>query len=199
MFTGSKIYHFFEIWDEVILNPAENLFSISGWGWYGGFIFGTISIVLLLRFKKLPILGTFDIIAPVIPLGQAIGRVGCFLSGCCHGIPSKVPWAVSFPYGQFPTYVKVHPTQLYETLIYLSIFILLWSVRKKELERGLKFSLYLISAGLGRFMVEFYRLNSQVLFRLTVPQIIAMMSITIGVFIIMNTCAINDRVNSRCP
>ena len=192
MFVGSKVYYIFEVWNEFILNPDEVLFSVYGSRWYGGLILGSILLALLLKIKKLPVLRTFDVIAPVIPLGQAIGRIGCFFAGCCHGTPSKVRWAVSFPSGQYPAYVKVHPTQIYEMFIYFCVFILLWSLRKKEMKQGVKFSLYLILAGLGRFMSEYYRLNSQVLFRLTVPQIIAVMGIFIGTFIIVKSSAIQN-------
>jgi len=147
---------------------------------------GGISIVLILKIKRLPVLETLDVIIPVVPLGQVFGRLGCFLGGCCHGTPANVPWALSFPNGQYPAYVKVHPTQLYEMFIYLGIFILLWKLRKKEMKNGLKFSLYLILAGPGRFIVEFYRINPQTtLFRLTAPQIIAILGMMLGAFIII--------------
>ncbi|UCH94024.1 MAG: prolipoprotein diacylglyceryl transferase [Candidatus Aminicenantes bacterium] len=183
---GSKIYYIFEIWNEFILSPVETFFNIPGLGWYGGFILGGISIVLTLKIKKLPVLETLDVMIPIVPLGQALGRLGCFLGGCCHGTPTNVPWALAFPNGQYPPSVTVHPTQLYEMLIYLCIFILLWKLRKKEMKNGLKFSLYLILAGLGRFIVEFYRINPQTaLFRLTAPQIIAILGMMLGAFIII--------------
>jgi phosphatidylglycerol:prolipoprotein diacylglycerol transferase len=182
---GSKIYYILEIWNEFILSPFAILFDISGSRWYGGFILGSISIVLTLKIKNLPILKTLDVIIPIVPISQAIGRLGCFLAGCCQGIPSDVPWALSFPNGLYPTYVKVHPTQLYELFIYLCIFILLWKIRKKEMNHGLKSSLYLILAGLGRFIVEFYRLHPKILFQLTIPQIIAILGIMLGTFIVI--------------
>jgi len=183
---GSKIYYLFVTWNEFILSPFGIIFSIGGSGWYGAFILGGISIVLTLKIKKLPVLRTLDVLIPIVPIGQAIGRIGCFLAGCCHGIPSDVPWALSFQNGLYPTYVKVHPTQFYEMFIYLCVFILLWKLRKKEMKHGLKFSLYLVLAGFGRFIVEFYRLNPKILFLLTVPQIIAILSIMLGAFIIIN-------------
>lgn len=190
---GSKIYYLLEIWNEFIQNPYGNFFHIGGSGWYGGFALGCISIWLTLKIKKLPVLKTLDIMAPIIPLGQVIGRLGCFLAGCCHGIPSHVSWAVSFPDGLFPPSVKVHPTQLYEMVVYLFIFILLWNLRKKAAKNGVKFSLYLILSGLGRFMVEFYRLNPKTPLGLTVPQIIAIIGIMLGVYIIVRkTKIINE-------
>jgi len=181
---GSKIYYLFGIWNEFILSPFETFFNIGGSGWYGGFVLGGISVVLVLKLKKLPILKTLDIMIPIVPMGQGFGRLGCFLAGCCHGIPSQVPWALSFSNGLYPAHVRVHPTQLYEMFTYLCIFILLWKLRKKEMKYGVKFGLYLVLAGLGRFIVELYRLNPKVLFSLTVPQIIAIAGVMIGTFII---------------
>lgn len=183
---GSKIYYLIGIWKEFTLSPFETIFNIAGQGSYGGFILGGISIALTLKLKKLPLLKTLDVIAPIVPMGQVFGRLGCFLAGCCHGIPSHVPWALSFPNGLYPVHVKVHPTQLYEMFICFCIFILLWKLRKKETEYGVKFGLYLVLADLGRFIVEFYRLNPKVLFSLTVPQIIAVLGVMIGTFIIKN-------------
>jgi len=185
---GSKAYHLlFEVWDEFLLSPFEVSFNISGYGWYGGFILAGISIALTLRIKNLPVLKTLDVIAPIIPISQVFGRFGCFLAGCCQGTPSNLPWAVSFPNGLFPESVGVHPTQLYEMFAYVGISTCLWKLRKKEMPNGAKFSLYLILAGLERLIFEFYRLNPRVLFQLTVPQIIAILTIGLGLFIFINS------------
>lgn len=183
---GSKIYYLLAIWNEFILSPLETFLNIGGSGWYGGFVLGGISVVLAIRLRKLPILKTLDIMIPIVPIGQVFGRLGCFLAGCCHGIPSNVPWAMSFPNGLYPIHVRVHPTQLYEMVTYLCIFFLLWKLRKKEIKCGVKLGLYLILAGLGRFIVEFYRLNPKVLLSLTVPQIMAALGIMLGAFVIID-------------
>ncbi len=183
---GSKIYYLFITWNESILNPFGIIFNISGSGWYGAFIFGGISIVLTLKIKKLPVLKILDVLIPIVPICQVIGRLGCFLAGCCQGIPSDVPWALSYQNGLYPAYVKVHPAPLYEMFVSICVFWLLWKLRKKETPTGLKLGLYLILASLGRFAVEFYRLNPKVLLGFTVPQIIACLSIMLGAFIIIN-------------
>jgi phosphatidylglycerol:prolipoprotein diacylglycerol transferase len=183
---GSKVYDVLEKWDLFVLSPYELFFRIPGQGWYGAFLLGSISIALTLRMMRLPVLGTFDLAAPIIPLGHALGRLGCFLSGCCHGIPSTVPWALSFPHGQFPADVPVHPTQLYEMLAYLCIAVFLWKLRDKEMADGVRFGLYLVLSGLARFVTEFYRLNPKAMVHLTVPQWIAMAGISIGFLMLMN-------------
>ena len=193
MFVGGKIYYILARWDEFLPNKSTVIFGMSGFGWYGAFILGCFSIALTLRIMKMPILRIFDIIAPIIPISYAIGRIGCFLGGCCHGGPSKLPWAMSFPYGQYPDYVRVHPTQLYDSVANFLIFLILWRLRGKEFQGGTKIGLYLICAGISRFVIEIYRLNPKVILELTVPQIISILSVVIGMVIL----AINNTLQSR--
>lgn len=182
-FVGSKIYYVFEEWDQFVRSPGQIFFAISGSGWYGGFILAFSVVILVLKIKKLPILRTLDIMVPVAPLAEALGRLGCFFAGCCHGRPSNVPWAVSFPNGLFPPNVKVHPTQLYESILSAGIFLLLWRLRKTEAKDGVKIGLYLVSAGLVRFVVEFYRLEPKILLELTAPQIFALLGVVLGIYL----------------
>ena len=185
--VGSKLYYCFHNWTYVVANPFSDLFCISGSGWFGAFVLGGLSIVLFLKIKKLPVLKILDMNILVVPLGQTIGRFGCFISGDgCYGIPSDLPWAMSFPNGLVPTHTKVHPTPLYEMIIGICVFLLLWKLRKKETPRGSKLALYLILASLGRFVVEFYRLNPKILLGFTAPQIIAFLSIILGIFILLS-------------
>jgi phosphatidylglycerol:prolipoprotein diacylglycerol transferase len=197
MFVGGKIYYILANWDEFLPNKLTVIFGMSGFGWYGAFILGCFSIVLTLRILKIPILRTFDIIAPIIPISYAIGRIGCFLGGCCHGGPSKLPWAMSFPYGQYPDYVRVHPSQLYDSVANIFIFLILWRLRERKLQTGTKFGLYLICAGLSRFIVEITRLNPKVIIQLTAPQIISILSLVIGMVILARNKALQSIINSE--
>src|SRR5687767_10892054 len=96
--------------------PATDLlFSRGGLSWFGGFIGGIGTGLWMLRRKRLPIVRTLAAAAPALAVGQAIGRVGCFLVGDDYGSPSGLPWAVAFPDGLPPTVVPVHPTQIYES------------------------------------------------------------------------------------
>jgi len=187
---GSKLYYCLEEWSEFTADPLGTLFDTAGSGWYGGLIGGGLALVLILKIKRLPLLQTLDIIVPVMAISQVIGRLGCFMAGCCRGIISDVPWAVYFQYAPVPTSSRVHPTQLYEMLIYLGIFILLWKLRNKELKAGVRLSLYLILAGLGRFIVEFYRINPEVLLGFTAPQILATSGLVIGVLVLIHKSGI---------
>jgi phosphatidylglycerol:prolipoprotein diacylglycerol transferase len=118
---------------------------------------------------------TGDAFAVAIPLGHAVGRVGCFLGGCCFGTPSSLPWALSYPAGSVPHAIhahqglieavslaslSVHPAPLYEITFDLLLFALLWRMRDHFLERGMLFRLYLALYASYRFFAEFVRGDS---------------------------------------
>jgi phosphatidylglycerol:prolipoprotein diacylglycerol transferase len=137
-----------------------------GFIFYGGLIGGIIVGVLILRYKRISVPKFADLSAPCIMLGLSLGRIGCFLNGCCYGKTSSLPWAISFPQGSLPqnafpselgTSLPVHPTQLYESLAALGLFLLLsWTGTKKKIDGE-------VLAGLGigysiwRFCIEFIR------------------------------------------
>ena len=182
---GSKIYYVLENWETFTIDPYRTFFKIPGSAWFGGFILGGTGILIFLRIKKLPILEFLDILAPIIPLGQVFGRLGCFLAGCCYGTPSNLPWAVLFPNTIYPPHVKVHPTQLYEMIISLMIFILLLRLKNKNLKGGVLIGLYLVLAGMGRFFIEFYRINPKIFAQLSAPQLLSLLTVLIGLFFIL--------------
>ena len=143
-----------------------NLISISfskfgsGLTFLGGLIGGMIAVTFYIKYKKLDWLKVSDWVAPYLILGHAIGRIGCFLVGDCYGKPTNLPWGMSFPLGTPPTLKIVHPTQLYEVLTGLSIFLYL--IYKRERNHSYKGQImyeYLFLAGLARFCVEFLRIN----------------------------------------
>ena len=181
---GSKIYYVLENWDAFTIDPYQTFFRISGSGWYGGFILGGTGILIFLKINKLPVLTFLDILALFVPVGQVFGRLGCFLAGCCYGTPSNLPWAVSFPNTLYPPHVKVHPTQLYELIIYFAISILLFRLKNKNLKCGILLGLYLALSGVGRFIVEFYRPNPRIIAQLSAPQVLALIGILLGSYFI---------------
>ena len=95
--------------------------------WFGGLIAGIAAFVYLGRKFKIPILRLFDIASPACALGYGIGRIGCLFSGDGdYGIPTSLPWGMSFPNGLVPTTERVHPTPIYEFLVALLITWFLW-------------------------------------------------------------------------
>jgi len=159
-------------------NPAEIIMlQHGGLIWYGGLIAGFITAVIYLKVKRLPILTTLDLIAPYLALGQAIGRIGCFLNGCCYGKP--VSWGVYFPdLGK-----RLHPTQLYSFVNLLIIFLLLRFIQRKNKVAGATISLYFLLAALERFVVEFFRGDSpEILGNLTLFQIMSLAIMAIAIY-----------------
>jgi phosphatidylglycerol:prolipoprotein diacylglycerol transferase len=136
----------------------------AGGDFFGGLILALIVAAIYMRRKHLPPLATADVFAPGLALGHAIGRVGCFAAGCCYGVRTSLPWAVTFTSPDAngaPLNVPIHPTQLYESLAEALIFgILYWRIRKPH-PPGAIIGLYLMLYGLVRFLVEFVRFHEQ--------------------------------------
>jgi phosphatidylglycerol:prolipoprotein diacylglycerol transferase len=180
--VGSRVYFIFEHFDDFLNDPLGLIFSGSGLTYYGGFIAAFVAVVILIRRLPAPTLQIGDIIAPLLLLGYGIGRIGCFLAGDGdYGPPSDLPWAMAFPNGLIPTNIPVHPTPLYETIISISFFLILWNLRKRHLPDGSMISGMLIFYGIERFITEFWRLNSKILWGLSMAQLISLVSIAGGI------------------
>jgi len=141
----------------------------------------TLLLVLYFRKKRLPFLHFADLVIPAVPLGTIFGRLGCFLGGDgCYGVPTDLPWGMSFPNGTVPTSLIVHPTPLYEMLANAIIFICLLRLNKAKPADGNVLATYLILSSIARFFVEFIRLSPIVLWGLTAPQMISICLFMIG-------------------
>ena len=121
-----------------------------------------------------------DICAPGLAVGYAVGRVGCQISGDGdYGKAWDGPWAMAYPDGVVPEEAKVHPTPIYETLGMGVTAIVLWHLRDR-LAPGRLFALYLVLAGLERFLVEFLRRNTDVALGLTTAQLVSVVMLAAG-------------------
>lgn len=190
--VGARLLLILEEWNDFIRSPWDFIFSGGGFSWYGGLLGGTIALSWWLRLKAIPWLKAADISAPAAALGYGIGRIGCFLAGdATWGKVTDVPWAMAFPNAIFgwvdpltgvpyPPGVKVHPTQIYELIQSLVVFGTLWPLRKRGYRDGTIFWLYLILAGLMRFMVEFWRVNRVVGLGMTEYQWISLILVLLG-------------------
>ncbi|MBI3615515.1 MAG: prolipoprotein diacylglyceryl transferase [Candidatus Omnitrophica bacterium] len=125
----------------------------GGLVFYGGLAGGILTGIWTVRKAQLPLWITVDLMVPPLVLAHAIGRIGCFLNGCCYGKPSSVPWAVVFP----PETVPRHPTQLYESGALILLFFLLKAVERRRPRPGTVFLIYGFSYGIWRFFIEFLR------------------------------------------
>jgi phosphatidylglycerol:prolipoprotein diacylglycerol transferase len=151
-------------------HPGEILsFSTlqAGGVFYGGLLGALAVAVWYMRKTHLPALLTADVFAPGIALGHGIGRLGCFSAGCCWGVPTHLPWSVTFtsPASNqlvgVPLGIPLHPTQLYEAFAEFLIFgVLYWRFGKPH-AAGSIISLYLMLYSTARFIVEFFRFHEQ--------------------------------------
>lgn len=147
-------------------NPAAffDITTLRSTGvFYGGLLAAIGTVVVLAMQWQLPVKQTLDVFGPGIALGQAIGRLGCFLGGCCWGTLCEQPWAVTFrsPLASYTTGVPLneplHPTQLYEASLAFLIFCFTLSMAWKPHWPGNVFACYLILSGIARFVTEFFR------------------------------------------
>lgn len=178
--VGSRIDFLFQNWDSVSGDLAGNLLSGSGMVWYGGVIGGALGVVAWARWRNMLGVGLLDLCAVPLALGYAIGRIGCQLSGDGdYGVEWGGPWAMAYPEGTVPTTAEVHPTPVYETLAMGGVAALLWRWRD-GFQGGILFALYLVFAGVERFLIEFIRRNEAVLAGLTLAQWLSLGMIAAG-------------------
>lgn len=175
---GAKLLWTVEFMNERPL--AELLFSRGGLSWFGGLIGGVGTGLWTLRRRRIPLVPALAAATPALAAGHAIGRVGCFLVGDDYGRPSDLPWAVAFPQGLPPTEVPVHPTQLYEAIALAGISAMLIRWRRRGAPDLFVLGRYLVLAGLTRFLIEFIRVNAQLLGPLTLAHLISLILVGIG-------------------
>jgi phosphatidylglycerol:prolipoprotein diacylglycerol transferase len=175
---GAKIHY-------LIIHPEEwpgNLLSGGGLVWFGGLFGAIVAVVAVTLLSKERLAAVMDSGGPAVAVGYAVGRMGCFLRGDDYGVPTDLPWGLSFPEGLPPTTVKVHPTQIYEVLASLVIFALLvWVISPRFKREGPLIFAYLLLAGIERFLVEFVRTNEPVFLGLTQQQWISVALFVIGI------------------
>jgi phosphatidylglycerol:prolipoprotein diacylglycerol transferase len=180
--VGARFFYIIDNLEWYIKHPVEIVFSRTGFVFYGGFIFAVITGIWYLRRNKLPVLKIADIFGPAVSIGEAIGRIGCFLHGCCYGRPTNLPWHVCFPEGSSAGNVAVHPTQVYLSISNIIIFVILSTIKPKF--TGEICSLYLIFHALFRFVIEYWRGDSAPVFlRLTGAQLISMLFVICGMIL----------------
>ena len=174
---GSKLYFAVDVSIREGYPFAELLFARAGITWYGGLMGGALAGVIGCRVHNVSTLSFANAVAPALAVGQALGRIGCFLVGDDYGKVTSVPWGLSFPQGAPPTLETVHPTQLYEVAWLLPVAAFLWWRRDRS---PFLLGEYLALNGAGRIVIEHWRVNEKVLLGLTEPQLIGVGLILVG-------------------
>ncbi len=179
-FLGARLYWVAQNWDEASGNVFGSLVSGSGLIWYGGLLGGALAMVVWAWRRGFLGLQLLDIAGFGLPIGYAIGRIGCQVSGDGdYGKASDVPWAMAYPDGTVPTTEEVHPTPVYETLLMGTLGFVLWNLRDAVRQGGL-FALYLVFGGLERFFIEFLRRNEDVALGMTAAQLESLLLVAAG-------------------
>ncbi|MBP7436524.1 MAG: prolipoprotein diacylglyceryl transferase, partial [Bacteroidia bacterium] len=186
--VGAKLFHILEYWHAFLQDPLDMIFSGSGLTMYGGLIVGAIAVLYYGRKQGIPPLELCDATAPGLMLAYGTGRIGCQLAGDGDwGIVNHAPkpdwlsfipdwaWSSTYPHNVLKEGVPipgctgrhcfelpepVFPTPLYESILCIGFFFLLWAFRKRLRLPGQVFGWYLILNGLERFAIESIRVNS---------------------------------------
>jgi len=179
---GGRVFYLALHWDLVADSPWE---AVAIWHggliWYGGFLGGLLAGWLYVRAKRLHLLRVLDQYIPFLAIGQAIGRVGCFLNGCCYGKPTASWLGVRFPSEPVP----VLPTQLFESAGLVFLYILLRRLQRPAMLRhpGRLFGCYLLFYAVLRFALEFLRGDQAPWWLgLTLQQLISLVVFLFGLF-----------------
>ncbi|MBY0276041.1 prolipoprotein diacylglyceryl transferase [Candidatus Binatia bacterium] len=184
---GSRILAIFNDWGAFVASPIGSILTGSGFVWYGGLVGGFVSVSAYIKYAGLPWLVVVDAIAPALAIGQAIGRVGCQLAGDGDwGTPSTLPWAMAYPRAisgwTEPPGVRVHPSPVYESLLYSGAFVILYRLARQpgRLADGSVLCAYLILSGIARFLVEIVRIEPRYTLGLSEAQWFGIASVLAG-------------------
>jgi phosphatidylglycerol:prolipoprotein diacylglycerol transferase len=157
---GARFVYVTTYWKtEFADQPFSEVFMIQHGGlvYYGGLIGAILAGYVYLVWKKLPVWKIADILAPSIALGSVFGRIGCLLNGCCYGYACTLPWAIHFPPSHETHGVAVHPTEIYDALLNLILYLALaWGFRHKKFD-GQIFAFYLMGYAIFRSIAEHFR------------------------------------------
>lgn len=181
---GGRLLYVVLNWDDFARTPQEILaLWHGGLVWYGGFIGGVLGGWLYVRARRLHFLRVVDQFVPFVVLGHAIGRLGCFLNGCCYGKPTGAWCGVKFA-GQTEC---VLPTQLFEAAGLFLLYLVLRRLQRPEHLRhpGRLFGFYLVSYAVLRFLIEFFRGDQPIWWQgLTLQQLISIGLLFTGLILI---------------
>lgn len=187
-------------------HPAHLLMVwMGGLSFYGGLIGGAIALAVFARRRGLSLLAVLDVTAPAAAIGQAIGHVGCLVGGDSYGIPTDVPWAITYrnPAAMAPQGVPLHPTQAYEAILLALLFAAIWlsRARLQRLGDGVAASAYLLGLAVIRFGLFFLRDEAPVFMGLKTAQWLGIgVAVTaVAVFIVARARARSIEVPSIRP
>lgn len=203
--AGARLLHVLSYWERDFAGrPWWEVFAVwrGGLVFYGGLLGAAAAGAVFARWKRLPFFRTADVLAPSIALGSVFGRLGCLMTGCCYGRPCALPWAIRFPVHSLPwedqvrnglitpeqPALPVHPTQLYDSLANLLLYLALaWLHRRRRFD-GQVFGFFLIGYAVLRSLVELARGDYSVAERwgpLTPAQVVSGLILLAGIAVLL--------------
>jgi len=169
--VGARLFYFLPLWFRGQMSLGQLFATWSqGSGFYGAYIGGAIALAVTARFKKMPVLQTWDATMATVPLGFGIGKIGCFLAGCCYGMPSS--WGLCFARGSLAhstqiqdrkiapdsvASLPVQPIQLYDMLFGFALYGALVVLGRRSKRPGEVFAACSVGYSAYRFVIEFFR------------------------------------------
>jgi len=171
--VGARVFDILDNFDRFLAHPLAMVFTRAGFSIYGGLCFGILAGVIFVKRRSVPVFPMLDAAAPAMMLGYGVGRLGCQVSGDGDwGIaanmllkPSWLPhwlWAQTYDgniAGVMISLPGVYPTPIYEIMMALAVFCVLWRLRLHDNRAGYLFSIYLLLAGFQRLLIEKIRIN----------------------------------------
>ncbi|MBI4553512.1 MAG: prolipoprotein diacylglyceryl transferase [Candidatus Latescibacteria bacterium] len=216
--VGARVLYVIPHWEEFIGHPFDIIspvqssgdIGITGLTMYGGVIAALATSIWYLKRHRQPVWRTADACAPSIALGIGLTRIGCFLNGCCFGLPSTLPWAVTFPElsaagALFPR-TPLHPAQLYSSLYGFALFGALLAVDRRDRYDGFLFALFLMIESVAHFTVDVFRyyeasmtLTTVGAFPISVNQGLCLLLFGMGLFLMLRLRPRRTPQRSRRP
>jgi phosphatidylglycerol:prolipoprotein diacylglycerol transferase len=163
--VGARALYVVSYWERLMREPLfpqapwTEIFMVQRGGlvFYGGLIGATASGMIYVWKHRLPLWKFADALAPSIALGYVPGRLGCLMNGCCYGRECSAPWAIHFPGEHETKGLGVHPTQIYDSLLNLGLYLALALLHRRKKFDGQVFAAYLAGYAVTRSMVEVFR------------------------------------------
>jgi phosphatidylglycerol:prolipoprotein diacylglycerol transferase len=178
---------------------------------YGGLLLAIFVSYVFAKKRDVDFMLIADVVAPSLASGIMITRVGCYLSGCCYGSPTSLPWGVVFPpaspAGAFQRALEaggaalphLHPAQLYDSLNGLVMLLILLLGQKKLVKRGATFGAFLVLYGILRFSVDFFRTyeeSMKTVMDLTWNQVLSVVFVVIGLYLLKRKTVLQTKTVS---
>lgn len=192
--VGARLYFVAFTDITVFWKKPLSVFAVweGGLAIHGAILGGLLISFVFARYHRFNLAKFLDTLAPSLILGQAIGRIGCFFNGDAHGYPTTMPWGLVFspesPAGQMYPGLPLHPTQLYEMVLNLIIYGILWRFRKKLNINGHLFLLYVVMYSAARIFIEHFRADQLTYFEnFSAAQTIGVIGIVLGITLMFFT------------